>query len=69
MNRVSESKVKISEIHTALCDHLNEGFGYQIRIIDTRGNTVLFTSCDPANGTDLLTYKDALRVAEQYAKS
>jgi hypothetical protein len=59
---------KISETHITLCDHLNEGFGYQIRIVDTRGVTLLFTSRDPVNGLDLLTHSDALRVAAAYSK-
>jgi len=56
----------ISEVHITLCDHLNAGFGYQIRVVDQSGRTILFTSRDPSTGRDLLTYDDALRVAVGY---
>jgi len=57
----------VSEARITLCDHLNEGFGYQVRIVDTRGDVLLFTSRDPVSGKDLLTYEHALRVAGAYA--
>jgi len=56
----------ISETHITLCDPLNEGLGYQVRIVNNRGITLLFTSRDPITGADLLTYTDALRVATFY---
>lgn len=56
----------ISEVHISLIDVLNPGVGYQVRILDDRGCTLLFTGSDPADGKDLLTYADALRVAEYY---
>jgi hypothetical protein len=53
-----------------LCDPLNPGFGYQIRI--TRSALpgapvdVLFTSRDPVTDKDLLTYEQCLDVLARY---
>ena len=63
----TRSKTMIGIVSICLVDHLNPGFGYQIRIIDDRGQTVLFTSRDPLTGQDLLTLADCLRVAQNYA--
>lgn len=57
----------IAEVHITLCDILNPGFGYQLRIVDTTGRSLLFTDRDPATGSNLSTYADALRVATMYA--
>lgn len=54
------------EVHVSLCDHLNSGFGYQLRIVDDRGALLLLTTCDPVSGRELLTVDDALRVATAY---
>lgn len=56
----------IAEVHITLCDALNEAIGYQIRIVDTQGAVVLFTSRNPATGTELFTYADAIQVAAMY---
>lgn len=57
------------EVTISICDHLNPGFGYQMRITDGRtGETVLFTSKSPTTGQPLLTYEDCLEVAAMYAK-
>jgi hypothetical protein len=55
-----------SEVHITLCDPLNPGFGYQIRVTGDRGEQLLFTSRDPVTGKDLETMSDALRVASWY---
>jgi hypothetical protein len=58
------------EASISLCDPLNPGFGYQIRI--TRSAPpgapveVLFTSRNPATGSNLLTYEQCLDVLELY---
>jgi hypothetical protein len=57
----------IAHVEIGLCDVLNPRFGYQIRVTDDDGETLLFTSLDPVTGRDLLTYSDALRVACSYA--
>ena len=54
------------EATISLCDPLNPGFGYQVRI--TRAAPpgapvdVLFTSCNPNTGESLLTYEQCLDV-------
>lgn len=58
----------VSTVLITLCDNLNPGFGYQIRIQDQQGKTLLFTSRDPSTGKDLLTLGEALLVASYYAK-
>jgi hypothetical protein len=58
---------KIGEVRVALCDPLNPGFGYSVRLVDHRGKTLVLTSRDPETGADLLTCADALRVAGVYA--
>jgi hypothetical protein len=55
-----------SYLMIGLRDNLNPGFGYQIEVIDLRGERVLFTSRHPVTGKDLLTYHDALEVAAMY---
>jgi hypothetical protein len=60
------NEMTISEVYISLCDPLNAGFGYQVRILDARGDTLLFTGRDPVTGSDLLTLADALRVAGMY---
>jgi hypothetical protein len=57
---------KIMHVVIALCDSLNHGFGYSI-LVEKDGRQLLFTSVDPQDGKDLLTYADALRVAGYYA--
>jgi len=58
------------EASITLCDPLNPGFGYQIRI--TRAAPpgtpvdVLFTACNPATGESLLTYEQCLDVLAMY---
>lgn len=50
-----------------LCDHLNPGFGYQLKISNaTNGTRLLFTSKHPVTGDDLLTARDCLDVIEAY---
>jgi hypothetical protein len=56
----------IGDVSISLCDHLNPGFGYQVKITDDRGNVLLFSGRDPQTGKDLLTYADALVVASYY---
>jgi hypothetical protein len=58
---------KIGEVRVALCDPLNPGFGYSVRLVDDRGRTLVLTSRDPESGADLHTCADALRVAGVYA--
>ncbi len=58
----------ISHCRISLCDPLNAGFGYQIRITDTQDNLLIYTSVDPATGKDLVTFGDAIRVAAQYGE-
>ena len=61
------------EASITLCDPLNPGFGYQIRI--TRAAPpgapidVLFTSCNPATGESLLTYEQCLDVLTMYRRA
>jgi hypothetical protein len=58
------------EASITLCDPLNPGFGYQIRI--TRAAPpgapidVLFTASNPATGESLLTYEQCLDVLAMY---
>ena len=58
------------EASITLCDPLNPGFGYQIRI--TRAAPpgapidVLFTASNPATGESLLTYEQCLDVLTMY---
>lgn len=55
------------EVSFSLCDWLNPGFGYSLRIENgLNGETLLFTSVDPGTGRDLLTAADCLRVASAY---
>lgn len=55
------------DISFSLCDHLNPGFGYQLRINNAEnGETLLFTSRNPDTGADLLTVHDCLDVARIY---
>jgi hypothetical protein len=57
------------EASFTLCDHLNPGFGYQLRISRRRhgGNEkLLFTSRAPDTGDDLLTAADCMRVIAMY---
>jgi hypothetical protein len=55
------------EASFAICDHLNPGFGYQVRITDAlSGESLLFTSKHPAYGTDLLTAGDCMDVINAY---
>jgi hypothetical protein len=52
----------------SLCDHMNPGNGYQIRITDARnGADVLFTSRHPVTGEDLLAYEQCLEVLQMYS--
>lgn len=53
------------ELAITLCDALNPGHGYQMRLT-LGGADVFFGAKDPATGADLLTYADALRVASYY---
>jgi hypothetical protein len=51
----------------SLCDPLNSGFGYQLKITDAQtGATVFSGHVDPAEGSDLLTAADCLRVLSYY---
>lgn len=54
------------EASISLCDPMNPGFGYQIRIVRAAqpGDPVdvLFTSRDPVTGKNLLTYEQCLDV-------
>jgi len=58
------------EATITLCDHMNPGVGYQIRITRTAAPgapvDVLFTACNPATGADLLTYEQCLDVLAMY---
>ena len=58
------------EASITLCDPLNPGFGYQIRITRVAPPgapiDVLFTSRDPATGKSLLTYEQCLDVLTMY---
>jgi hypothetical protein len=46
-------------------DPLNPALGYVVEISET-GNVLLTSATDPANGADLLTPNDCLRVISQY---
>jgi hypothetical protein len=59
MNRIGEARI-------ALIDAANPSIGYQLRVVNTRGETVLFTAADPTTGSDLVTFSDALRVVGAY---
>lgn len=50
----------------SLCDHLNPGFGYQIKIVNGNGATVLLTDKHPLTGADL-DFAGCLEVASMYA--
>lgn len=53
-----------------LCDRLNAGFGYQLRIENAEtGRTILFTSRAPDTGDELLTAADCLRIVQMYVSS
>jgi hypothetical protein len=58
------------EASISLCDPMNPGFGYQIRIVRAAPPgapvDVLFTSRDPVTGKDLLTYEQCLDVLAMY---
>lgn len=55
------------EASFALCDHLNPGFGYQVKITDAlSGESMLFTSKHPVDGSDLLTAGDCMDVINAY---
>lgn len=56
----------IAAVIITLCDPLNAGFGYQIKVQNDRGGILLFANRDPATGAELLTLADALRVAHSY---
>lgn len=64
-----KGKTMISHASISLCDNLNPGFGYQVRITNDRGQDILFTANDPNTGKDLLTWADALRVLGYYSFS
>ena len=57
----------IDQVVIALCDVLNPGFGYQVRVVDERGLLLISASKDPVTGSDLLSLADAIRVAATYA--
>lgn len=52
------------EVFITLCDPLNPGFGYSIKI-SCRDTILLHTSRHPISGTSM-TYHDALSVATMY---
>ena len=58
--------MQIHAVAITLCDVLNPGFGYQIRVTGEGGKQLLFTSRDPQTGKDLRSFDDALRVASYY---
>jgi hypothetical protein len=60
---------KLIDASFSICDLLNPGFGYQVRITDDSGRELLFSSRNPATGDDLLTPKDCLRVIEMYCEA
>jgi len=50
------------EFTAHLCDPLNPGFGYQVKVTDRRtGETIWHSSVDGATGKDLLTEEDCIR--------
>ncbi len=53
------------EVHIALCDHLNPGFGYAIEIT-RREKQLVFTSRAPDTGKDLQSIADCLRVVAMH---
>ena len=59
---------KIGNVSVSLCDHLNPGFGYQIRVTDINGKDLAFTSRCPVTGADLLDITLALKVAAYYVR-
>lgn len=62
-----QNPTKMLDVSISLCDHMNPGFGYQMRITNAlNGEELLFTSVHPATGRDLLTYDECLDVANMY---
>ena len=61
------------EATISICDPMNPGFGYQIRITRAAppGTSVdvLFTSRNPVTGKDLLTYEQCLDVLAMYRRT
>jgi hypothetical protein len=58
----------IGDVHIALCDPLNPGFGYQLRITSSHGEELMHASVDTVTGKDLLTVEDALAVVRRVAQ-
>jgi len=58
----------IGDVHIALCDPLNPGFGYQLRITSSHGEELMHASVDTVTGKDLLTVEDALTVVRRTAQ-
>lgn len=60
------------EASFSLCDPLNPGCGYQLKITKGRAQSVgeppplLFTTVAPDDGSDLLTAADCVRVINMY---
>ncbi len=58
------------EASLSLCDPMNPGFGYQLRIVRVAAPgapvDVLFTSRNPVTGEDLLTFGQCLDVLAMY---
>lgn len=58
----------IGSIHISLCDALNPSCGYDLRVTDSHGRELVFTSTDPATGKLLLSVEHALGVMRRIVR-
>ena len=63
---MSNASNVISAVHIDLIDNSNPSLGYEIRIVNINGMKLLHTTSDPMTGEMMLSYQDALRVANYY---